>query len=71
MSLKNISLDIDFVRSKFPAFEDPLSRDWSFFENAGGSYVPKTVINQLNKLSREEPPCSQRGNNSKNQNTNN
>ena len=50
MSLKNISLDINFVRSKFPAFEDPLSRDWSFFENAGGSYVPKTVINQLNKF---------------------
>tara|TARA_Y100001970_G_scaffold37995_1_gene46918 strand:+ start:69 stop:1316 length:1248 start_codon:yes stop_codon:yes gene_type:complete len=50
LSLKNISLDINFVRSKFPAFEDPLSRDWSFFENAGGSYVPKTVINQLNKF---------------------
>jgi len=50
LSLKNVSLDIDFVRSKFPAFEDPLSKDWSFFENAGGSYVPKTVINQLNKF---------------------
>ena len=33
MSLKNISLDIDFVRSQFPAFNDPLCKDWSFFEN--------------------------------------
>ncbi len=50
MSLKNISLDIDFVRSQFPAFEDPLSKNWAFFENAGGSYVPQTVINHLNKF---------------------
>jgi len=50
LSLKNISLDIDFVRSQFPAFEDPLSKNWAFFENAGGSYVPQTVINHLNKF---------------------
>ncbi len=50
MSLKNISLDIDFVRSQFPAFNDPLCKDWSFFENAGGSYVPQTVINRLNSF---------------------
>ncbi len=47
MTLENIKLDIDFVRSKFPAFKDPLCKDWSFFENAGGSYVPQNVINQL------------------------
>ena len=50
MSLENISLDIDFVRSQFPAFKDPLCKDWAFFENAGGSYVPQTVINHLNKF---------------------
>ncbi len=50
MSLKNVSLDINFVRSQFPAFKDPLSRKWSFFENAGGSYVPKTVIDYLTKF---------------------
>ncbi len=47
MSLENISLDVNFVRNQFPAFSDPLSAKWSFFENAGGSYVPKTVIDHL------------------------
>ena len=41
-------LDIDYVREQFPAFKDPLSAKWSFFENAGGSYVPSNVIEQLN-----------------------
>ena len=50
MSIKNISLDIDYVRSQFPAFSDPLSSKWSFFENAGGSYVPKNVIDHLNSF---------------------
>jgi len=48
MSINNISLDIDYVRAQFPAFSDPLSAKWSFFENAGGSYVPHNVINHLN-----------------------
>ncbi len=47
MKTNNIKLDVDFVRSQFPAFSDPLSRNWSFFENAGGSYVPKNVIEKL------------------------
>ena len=50
MNLNNTKLDIDFVRSQFPAFKDPMCKNWSFFENAGGSYVPKTVIDQLNKF---------------------
>ncbi len=51
MKLKeNIELDINFVRSQFPAFEDPLCKKWSFFENAGGSYVPQQVIDQLNRF---------------------
>ncbi len=50
MTLENIKLDIDYVRSQFPAFSDPLSKDWSFFENAGGSYVPKNVITKLNQF---------------------
>ena len=41
-------LDIDYVRGQFPAFKDPLSSKWSFFENAGGSYVPSDVIERLN-----------------------
>jgi len=50
LTLENIKLDIDYVRSQFPAFKDPLSKDWSFFENAGGSYVPKNVIDKLTEF---------------------
>ena len=44
----NIFLDINFVRTQFPSFSKGLSKDIIFFENAGGSYVPNTVINKLN-----------------------
>ncbi len=47
MNISNTELDIDFVRSQFPAFSDPICKEWSFFENAGGSYVPKQVIDKL------------------------
>ena len=50
MNISNTKLDLDFVRSQFPAFKDPLCKDWSFFENAGGSYVPKQVIDRLNNF---------------------
>ncbi len=50
MSITNTKLDINFVRSQFPAFKDPMCKDWSFFENAGGSYVPKQVIEKLNNF---------------------
>ena len=50
MGIENIKLDINYVRSQFPAFSDPLSKDWSFFENAGGSYVPINVINKLTEF---------------------
>ena len=50
MTLENIKLDVDYVRSQFPAFNDPLTKDWSFFENAGGSYVPKKVIDKLTEF---------------------
>ena len=38
-----MKLDIDFVRQQFPAFSEEGTRDWIFFENAGGSYVPRQV----------------------------
>ena len=47
---QNIKLDINYVRSKFPAFKDPMSKEWAFFENAGGSYVPDTVITRLSNF---------------------
>ncbi len=48
--LENLQLDIDYVRSQFPAFRDPELKNWSFLENAGGSYVPQTVIDSLTKF---------------------
>jgi len=50
LTLENIKLDTNYARSQFPAFNDPLSKDWSFFENAGGSYVPKNVIDKLTQF---------------------
>jgi len=38
------ALDVDFVRRQFPALASGPYADWAFFENAGGTYVPGTVI---------------------------
>lgn len=41
------TLDIDFVRAQFPAFSEPGLQGQAFFENAGGSYTCKPVIDRL------------------------
>ncbi len=43
-TMSNKTLDINFIRSCFPAFEQPLPQKTAFFENAGGSYVAAPVI---------------------------
>lgn len=43
----DVSLDVDFVRSQFPAFAEPTLDGWAFFENAGGSYTCAQVIDRL------------------------
>lgn len=45
-----MTLDIDFVRSQFPAFQQPSLAGHAFFENAGGSYTCKPVIDRLNRF---------------------
>ena len=50
LNISNTKLDVKFVRSQFPAFNDPICKNWSFLENAGGSYVPFQVINRLNNF---------------------
>ncbi|MGB8815225.1 MAG: aminotransferase class V-fold PLP-dependent enzyme [Paracoccaceae bacterium] len=40
-------LDIPFVRNQFPAFSSAALRGQAFFENAGGSYTAKPVIDRL------------------------
>ncbi len=42
-----MTLDIDFVRAQFPAFAEPSLQGQAFFENAGGSYTCKPVIDRL------------------------
>lgn len=44
-----MALDIDFVRSQFPAFSADNLRGQAFFENAGGSYTCQPVIDRLNR----------------------
>ena len=40
-------LDVDFIRAQYPVFNRPESARWAMFENAGGSYVPRQVIDRL------------------------
>ena len=44
---KDMKLDLEFVRSHFPAFSEASLRGWAFFENAGGSYPCRQVIDRL------------------------
>ncbi len=41
------NLDVDFIRAQYPVFNRPESARWAMFENAGGSYVPRQVIDRL------------------------
>ncbi|NSY38184.1 aminotransferase class V-fold PLP-dependent enzyme [Leisingera sp. ANG59] len=43
-------LDIDFVRAQFPAFAEPSLKGQAFFENAGGSYTCRHVIDRLTRF---------------------
>lgn len=46
-------LDIDFVRSQFPAFSEPSLAHFAHFENAGGSFACGQVVDQLSRFYRE------------------
>ncbi len=41
------TLDLDLVRAQFPAFSDPDLDGWAFFENAGGSFPCRQVVDRL------------------------
>ncbi len=45
--MTDITLDPDWVRAQFPAFAEPTLQGQAFFENAGGSYTCKPVIDRL------------------------
>ena len=42
-----MQLDLDFVRSNFPAFSRPINDGQSFFENAGGSFACRQTIDAI------------------------
>ncbi len=44
-----IKLDVDFVRAQFPT----ACWDWAFFENAGGAFVPNSVIKRMTSYMSE------------------
>ena len=48
-----MTLDIDFVRDQFPAFAEPSLQNQAFFENAGGSYTCRAVIDRLFRFYHE------------------
>lgn len=43
-------LDLDFTRAQFPAFAESALQGQAFFENAGGSYTCKPVIDRLTRF---------------------
>ena len=49
-----MDLDIEYVRKHFPAFDVPGLINKGFFENAGGSYVCRQVID-LSLIHISEP----------------
>ena len=43
-------LDLTFVRSQFPAFDSPVLSRHAFFENAGGSFPCRAVVDRLHRF---------------------
>lgn len=48
-----MTLDINFVRSQFPAFKQDSLQGQMFFENAGGSYTCQHVVDRLTRFYHE------------------
>lgn len=48
-----MQLDIDFIRAQFPAFSAEALQGQAFFENAGGSYTSRFVIDRLARYYKE------------------
>lgn len=48
-----MNLDLEFVRSQFPAFREPSLAGFAHFENAGGSYAAAQTIAWLDRYYRQ------------------
>ena len=44
------ALDLEFVRAQFPAFSSPVLSSHAFFENAGGSFPCRQVVDRLHRF---------------------
>lgn len=47
-----LPLDPALIRAEFPAFREPSLEGWAFFENAGGSYTSRHVLERLDRYYR-------------------
>ena len=45
-----MALDLEFIRAQYPVFSNPETARWAMFENAGGAYVPRQVIDRLHEF---------------------
>ncbi|NKB27420.1 MAG: aminotransferase class V-fold PLP-dependent enzyme [Rhodobacteraceae bacterium] len=45
-----MELDLEFVRAQFPAFQEPTLAGQAFFDNAGGSFACRQVIDRLTRF---------------------
>jgi selenocysteine lyase/cysteine desulfurase len=50
--MTDLPLDPDLIRAEFPAFSEPSLEGWAFFENAGGSYMSRQVIEKFDRYYR-------------------
>ena len=48
-----MTLDLEFVRSQFPAFREPSLAGFAHFENAGGSYAAAQTVDWLDRYYRQ------------------
>jgi cysteine desulfurase family protein (TIGR01976 family) len=44
--------DVDFAREQFPFFKSDASKEWAFFDNAGGTFPCSAVIDRLTHFYR-------------------
>jgi cysteine desulfurase family protein (TIGR01976 family) len=52
--MKNMAvLDLEYIRSQFPAFSEPSLEGFAHFENAGGSYACRQTIDWLDRFYRQ------------------
>ena len=53
MSGNQPTLNLEFIRSQFPAFDQDSLEGWAFFENAGGSYPSRQTVDRLHRFYTE------------------